>query len=195
MITLRSVIQYEQLSGQSLLQLNGDELDLTLLSYCTLMGEERRIPYDEYRVLEGRSPRLKKKREEALLKELHYISQFRSEPTEQESTTDEENGEKRATLSELGYMLIAKGIDPKFVMDEMEIWMLPHILKSVYSQMREELEDKRLWTFLQLTPHRTQEASLQDLFTFPWEREEIEQKTAKEEAQNIEDIELMKQIQ
>ena len=83
-------------------------------------------------------------------------------------------------------LIVSGGLDPHYVMDELEISDIPALVRALDRRKREGMESQRLWTFLAVAPHidTRKIRTVRDFYVFPWEVEERERKAAEEMDRN-----------
>jgi hypothetical protein len=98
-----------------------------------------------------------------------------------EKKTETEESESPACIKELVSMLVAKGLDVHFALNEMELCEIPLLVDAYEQKRRNDLETSRLWTFIQTSPHLSKKVKQpQDLLHFPWEIEEKKERAKAE---------------
>lgn len=95
------------------------------------------------------------------------------------------------TITDLALSLIAHGINPDFVLDRMDIWLIEPLLKQIANKEQEEQENKRLWAFINLSPYSSKGAKPTDLIIFPWEREKLQKEKELLSKQSTEDFNIL----
>lgn len=172
-LNIRAMCLFEEISSKSVMDI-ADEMDVFQMLYACLVTnneEWSNMSFDVF-TLACQNEKLVK----ALIKEYTkiegYLKQFRI-ATAKEGEEHEDEGASMK-ISDAAYTLIAKlGIDPHYVMYEMELWEFKHYFE-VYEQMqKDELIDKRLWTYIQISPHIDHKKckSPEKMLPFPWEKE------------------------
>ena len=108
-------------------------------------------------------------------KAMDIANQFQSEGKE---------GEKSDRyFSDIAGMIIANGIDANFVLNDMEIYDVDFILKGIDEKRRQDMTERRLWTYLTILPHIDAKKSgltAVKLYPFPWEEESLKQEEAED---------------
>ena len=76
-------------------------------------------------------------------------------------------------MSELAAFLITSGIDPHFVLYEMQLFEIIDYIKALDTKKKEKMENERFWTFWNILPHIDTKKlkKPKDLFRFSWEAE------------------------
>lgn len=173
-LSLRAVCLYEQITARSFSTLDlSDEADVEALSYALwYYATDEAQTLDRWRsALESPSLATHLARElERVLSLLEQLSVQRASASSG-SDGDEKAGYMTPIITRLAYSL---GAD--FVLNQMELWELPHYLESEEQRRRQELEQQRLFTWLSMLPHLSKDSarSAEELLPFPWEAERKE---------------------
>lgn len=180
----KALMMFEKLSGESYFNIN--EVNYVFLLYAMYMVKH---PYLNMTLMDfanifGSNKKVTKQ----LLKEFEeymvYIRQFTSSnKTEVVSGEDKDVEKANTTITDIVmYLITACGIDPHYVMYEMELWEIEPYMKFAEMNKKESLEMDRLWTYLNISPHiDTKKCKSPDkLLPFPWEVKEKKEKQIKE---------------
>ena len=173
-LSLRAVCLYEQITARSFSTLDlSDGADVEALSYALWYYAADEVQtIDRWRVaLE--SPSLATHLARELERVLSLLDQLSVQRTSASSEGDDgaKPGYMTPIITRLAYSL---GAD--FVLNQMELWELPHYLESEEQRRRQELEQLRLFTWLSMLPHLSKDSarSAEELLPFPWEAERKE---------------------
>lgn len=180
----KALMMFEKLSGESYFNIN--EVNYVFLLYAMYMVKH---PYLNMTLIDfanifGSNKKVTKQ----LLKEFEeymvYIRQFTS--NNKTEVVDEEGADAKnahTTITDIVmYLITTCGIDPHYVMYEMELWEIEPYMKFAEMNKKESLEMDRLWTYLNISPHiDTKKCKSPDkLLPFPWEIQEKKEKQIKE---------------
>ena len=180
----KALMMFEKLSGESYFNIN--EVNYVFLLYAMYMVKH---PYLNMTLIDfanifGSNKKVTKQ----LLKEFEeymvYIRQFTS--NNKTEVVDEEGADAKnahTTITDIVmYLITTCGIDPHYVMYEMELWEIEPYMKFAEMNKKESLEMDRLWTYLNISPHiDTKKCKSPDkLLPFPWEKEEHKKKAEQE---------------
>lgn len=165
-ITLKDIIRWEQLTGKSFFNIDySNEDDLEYLLYVCDNSE---VTFDTFKEV-FKSRKVVDKMLKDLNRYLAISSQFM---LKQE---DGKSGEKDTRyMKDVVSFIIVSGVDPHFVMEEMELQDLPPIVKALETKRRISLEDKRTFTYLTMLPHidtSKLKNGMEDILSFPWDSE------------------------
>ena len=180
----KALMMFEKLSGESYFNINEVNyvfllysmymvkhpyLNMTLIDFANIFGSNKKV-----------TKQLLKEFEEYMV----YIRQFTSSNKTEavdEGGADDKNA--HTTITDIVmYLITACGIDPHYVMYEMELWEIEPYMKFAEMNKKESLEMDRLWTYLNISPHiDTKKCKSPDkLLPFPWEIQEKKEKQIKE---------------
>lgn len=180
----KALMMFEKLSGESYFNIN--EVNYVFLLYAMYMVKH---PYLNMTLIDfanifGSNKKVTKQ----LLKEFEeymvYIRQFTS--NNKTEVVDEEGADAKnahTTITDIVmYLITTCGIDPHYVMYEMELWEIEPYMKFAEMNKKESLEMDRLWTYLNISPHiDTKKCKSPDkLLPFPWEIQDKKEKQIKE---------------
>lgn len=113
----------------------------------------------------------------AILKnELDYLAQFNRETSEDVEDVPVEDNEKKVSIAEMAFRLSALWGSHDYIMNKMKLWELEGFLKASEKILQEDMEEKRFWAYLNLSPHfdgkKIKKPS--DILEFPWEKKEVD---------------------
>lgn len=166
-LTIKSIIRWEQLSSKPFTDIDiTSEKDIEMLIYCT---SDMSVPYETYKGI-FESPKIVKKKISDLVSYMSVYAQF--------VPKSDDKGENQY-IRDIASSLIASGIDAHFVFDELELQDLPIITKAIEERKKEDMESKRLFTYLTILPHIDASKlpnGAKDILPFPWD-EEIKKET------------------
>lgn len=126
----------------------------------------------------------------AILKnELDYLAQFSRETSDEIKDVPGEDNEKKVSIAEMAFRLSALWGSHDYIMNKMKLWELEGFLKASEKILQEDMEEKRFWAYLNLSPHfdgkKIKKPS--DILEFPWEAEqrEVERRLEAEKGMEI----------
>ena len=194
-LTLEALVRWEQLRGKPFGRMDyRDAGDVEALLYTTALCAGRvHTTFDLFRKVlprrkEGDAMRA------ALMEAQRVLAQFQRERKEQPAGKEEPAD---CLIGELAAWLVAQGMEARYVMKEMELCDLSLYVEAFRRRRHEELEERRMWVYLQMLPHIDRK-SLPDgersLMLFPWERETMEAEQRNREKEDMRRFEaFMKQ--
>lgn len=177
----KAIMMFEKLSGKSYFELN--EENYVYLLYAMYMVKQ---PYTYMTLIDfanifGTNKKVTKQIIEEFEEYMTYLKQYTdsikntSEENKEDKKEDKNEEKAQNTITDIAMYLITNcGIDPHYVMYEMELWEIEPYMKYVEKNKKETLELERLWTYLNISPHiDTKKCKSPDkLLPFPWEIED-----------------------
>lgn len=174
-LTIKAMCLFEQLTGKSFLAVQDDDL-IDVLYAMFITSNNLKITKKAFEVLlEDR--KVAKWMIDEYTRQSDFDNQlaFFNQKIEE---GDQEEGEKQepVTISELAGAFVSKGIDPRYVMYEMELWEMQMYRTAIELDNRERLEEDRMWTWFTILPHLDKKSasklkSPSDLLPFPWDKD------------------------
>ena len=174
-LNIKSCCMYEQIFGKNFLKMNEVDDVLELMYCCVVVNNPTlMMTYDTFKVFVQDSKVAK-----WLEKEYRKISEFNAQIKKKEPEVDaggeKEEEAQELTMTDIASTLIVKyGIDPHYVMFEMELWEIQAYLTAADVQRKAELVERRFWTYLTIAPHIDGKKikKPEDLVPFEWEKGE-----------------------
>lgn len=178
----KAIMMFEKLSGTSYFNIN--EENYVFLIYAMYMVKH---PYTYMTLMDfakifGTNKKVTKQMLSEFEEYMDYMKQY-SEHTETVNKDINDDVKAETTITDIVmYLITVCGIDPHYVMYEMELWEIEPYMKYAERNKKEELEMDRFWTYLNVSPHiDTKKCKSPDkLISFPWEVEEKKQKQNQE---------------
>lgn len=169
-LTVRAGCLYEKLSGKNFYKVNNEEETLLLTYACYVTTNDTNVTFNTFiKMLEN------KHFANAVLTAYKEISDFTVQLADsgQEETDEEKKDKEEITLTDVASVLIIKnGLNPEYVMDKMAFWEIPSYFKWSEIDYHADMEEKRLWVYMLLSPMLGKEAKgPEKLIQFPWEKE------------------------
>lgn len=177
-LTIKAIIRVEQMLGKPfpLLDYSNTEEVLKLLYCIVLAGSQEVFTFESFCEIAEHEKQLG-----AMLKELEKYNRMLDQFTDASLAEKTDEGEHQVrSMKELAGMLIMAGIDPHYVMNEMELSDIPVLVKALERKKREDMEASRFWTFLTVAPHidTKKVRGAEAYFPFPWEIEKQKKEAA-----------------
>lgn len=174
-INIRACCLFEQLTGKSYFTI-GTYADIIDLIYCSLVAnnESLMMTREVFSTLI-----LDKKVKRWIETQYKDITEFQAQlkglkVKEGEEKGDEEEDNKTMTMTELASTLIVRyGVDPHYVMNEMELWEIEPYFEAIDVQRKNDLITQRFWTYLTILPQIDGKKihGPEDLVPFDWEKD------------------------
>ncbi len=168
-LNLKSIITAEKLLKKSFSEFDFSvEKDLKTLIYSVYVVNEKVFSIDDFENLWN----LKSEKEKMLqfiTTQIKYIQQFEEE-------TNDESTDKVWITNLVNRLITTNRVNQNYILYDMWVWELSDILKAAEEAVKEEMEQKRYWTYLTILPHVDGKKikNPQDLITFSWETKKIE---------------------
>lgn len=180
-LNMKTIMLFEQMSGKSFYCMS--EEDILLMVYCSLViNNNQKITYPRFQQIiknEKIARTLMRKCQE----ELDFISQFEKAFKVAEVKDDiEKTDESVCNLTSIVHALVlSNSIDINYVMNDMSLWEIPVLAKSIEEKTKADMIEKRFWTYLNICPHidGKKVKGPQDLLPFPWEKESKKEESMK----------------
>ena len=172
-LNLKSIILFEKMRNKSFFKM--DEEDYIYLLYAMLFINNADFKF-EYKVFKSVMESDKKFA-------LSMINLYKKETYNKIFDNDEDgesNGEKQSgdtpefRMGNVASSLIIKyGMDPHYVMYEMDVWEINDLLLEAEKHTESEMEEQRLWTYMTMLPHidGSKIGGPSKLLPFPWEKD------------------------
>lgn len=108
-----------------------------------------------------------------------FMEQFKGDDTKEKEVKSESSEDMTMRITDAVMTLIINNkLDPHYVMYEMELWELTPFMEAMDTNYKSEMEEKRLWSFINVMPHIDHKKckSPEQLLPFPWTKEEKKKK-------------------
>jgi len=114
-------------------------------------------------------------------KQTAISSQFQDKKEKTKKPVNDTNKpEKPLYIGKIISVLIMKGLDANYALNDMDICDLPIYLDAYESIMKENLDTQRLFSYMIVSPHLSKKVkSPKDILPFSWELEDIKQEAAR----------------
>ena len=154
-LTVKAICMYEKLSGNSFLDFDLNPSDSLMLAYCILVSHpENKITSTYQEILPVLSnDKVLEPIAMAIRKELEFSNQFVVKK-EAAVSGEQKNEEKHKCISDIVPVLVSDcGLSIEYVMNEMNYNDIESFLEYRESKHQNELEEKRLFTWMMTSPH------------------------------------------
>ena len=190
-LTIKAIVMYEHLIGAPYSEFSATEEELCTLLYCAqCCSGESRVTFEKFKETISLATKATEKLYKDIVRESQFITQFDKIKKEEEvecETEEQSDKHKSICVTDIAAILVVQGgLNPQFVYNDMELWMIPTFIDAISEKERKTLTNDRLWTYLSLFP-RGSFKTPDDMWTFPWEKKEKKKK----EAEELKDIELI----
>ena len=187
-LNMKTILLYEEMSGKSFYEMSAD--DIMLLIYCALIvNNDLTITKKHFDAI-MKNEKIARDLISKCQSELDFIDQFNhneaSEEQEAGGVVMQDN--KLSTI--INMLIVQHGLDINYVMYEMRLWEIAPLVKTIGEKIKEEMTEKRFWTYMTICPHIDNKKikGPEHLLPFPWEKENKKKDAAKfmeENKQNI----------
>lgn len=182
-INIKSCIAYEQITGKSFFDISTAE-DYITLAYCSFVeNNDVKITLGAFKVL-LEDEEVAKWMNASMEKISKFNAQFNKQNNVEPTSGDSDNGDTKMRITDIATSLIIQyNIDIKYVMNDLDIWMIQHLFQTAENVKKNELIEKRMWAYLTILPHIDGKKinSPEKLLPFEWEKEKNNKRTKKEE--------------
>jgi hypothetical protein len=153
-LNIKACCYYEQLSGKSFFQCNTKEDVLNLVyAILTTSNENLKITFPVFvSMLENK--KVSRWVAEQYKKVMAVAQQLQIHKEDQEASEEKEQSGDVMTMMKIASSLIVQHhVDAHYVMYDMALWEIMPFLDMADNVRKQELVDKRFWTFLTISPH------------------------------------------
>lgn len=164
---------YEAMTGKPFLKIQTED-EIKHLFYCSLVFNNEEFETLDYGVFEYlvSDPEVGGWLLGEYVKIGDFIQQFKTDVAEEEEQSEEEGEDKAFFMLEaISGLIVKMGIDPHYVMYDMQQWEIAYYYRVMRDMDRERLTEERLWTYLQILPHVGKKLGTPDkMLPFEWEK-------------------------
>jgi hypothetical protein len=186
-INMKTILLYEEMSGKSFYEVEGE--NVLLLIYCALVvNNDLNITYPHFQII-MKNEKIARELMAKCQSEMDFIQQFIKQDKTPEDGEVEVNKDNK--ISTVIHMLILQNhLDINYVMNDMRLWEIAPLIKSVEEKTKADLVEKRFWAYLNICPHIDSRKikGAEDFLPFPWEKESKKEASLKFMEENKEAI-------
>lgn len=172
----KAIMMFEKLSGVSYFELTDENYVFLIYAMYMVKHPYTYMQFWDFIKIFGNNKKVTKQMITEFGEYMEYLKQYSDTTPKTEENDEGETEEKpKQTITDIvAYLITSCGIDPHYVMYEMELWEIEPFLMCAERKKKEELESERLWTYLNISPHIDTKKckSPEKLIPFPWEKEE-----------------------
>lgn len=189
-LSMKAVLMYEKLTGAVFSDIMDQEQTIIFMYCIFVCSTDLKITFDTFRtMLEGKNFSNKINKEFKRL--WGYTQQFQKAPKKPSETIEETSADTKVTMTEyVNTLVLDYGLDINYIMLHMEFWEIEGLYNAAVSHMQATMEDKRLWTYIQMLPNfdkKHRNMTPEKFLPFLWEKEQSKKK-AEEELQKETEI-------
>lgn len=171
-LTIKACCLFEQMTGKSFFHCETQDDVLHILYAMYVTANDAMTSYKVFlSMLEN------KKLAKSLMKEYNdickYLEQLNLAKKIESYNQGKKDDDEGATITNIASSLVVlHGLDPHYVMNEMQMWEIIPYFEAAETKRKAELVDKRFWTWLTICPHIDSKKikSADQLFKFDWEK-------------------------
>lgn len=186
-LNIKSIINYERLTGRPFSEFRGSEEDVLPLLYCMLVSnndfkrtyqETIQYLFTDEKFVEEINQRL----QQIFLFESQFFNKEEADEKSpsQNSIQNKEESNKVFIHQLVPILVMDCNLDINYVLNEMRYSEIDSYIKYRDDKNKNRLEEKRLFTYLTIMPHiNAKKLSVNELLPFSWEKEEKEKEGLK----------------
>lgn len=186
-LNIKSIINYERLTGRPFSTFTGNEEDVLPLLYCMLVSNndfkrtyQETIEYlfTDEKFVEEINSRL----QQIFLFESQFFNkeEVDEKSPSQNNTPNKEESNKVFIYQLVPILVMDCNLNINYVLNEMHYSEIDSYIKYRDDKNKNRLEEKRLFTYLSIMPHiNAKKLSVNELLPFSWEKEEKEKEGLK----------------
>ena len=165
---------YESMTGKPFLKIQTED-DIRHLFYCSLVfnnDEFSNMGFDVFNILIDDQDVIKWISDE-YMKINNFLVQFKGDVGFEDEGVPEGKEEEKTfyMLDAISALIVKIGMDPHYVMYDMEEWEMSYYYRIMRDMDRERLTEDRLWTYFTILPHVGKKLSgPEKMFPFEWEK-------------------------
>ena len=180
-LNLRAAEIYEKLTNRSYFKIYGVD-DMIFLAYAILVANnDIDFTFETFvKMLEQK--KVANEVVSVMNRMVECQAQYKGDNGEREEGDNEENVKEPRIMDFIKYLIVSNHLDPHFVLYDMEMWELGDYINACNDRRKDELVEKRLFSFLEMSPLRLPKncKGPDDILPFTWEAEEKKKKQEEE---------------
>lgn len=185
-LNIKSIINYERLTGKPFSEFSGSEEDVLPLLYCMLVSnndfkrtyeETIEFLFTDEKFVEEINSRL----QQIFLFESQFFNQEVNKELPSQNNTQNKEESNKVFIHQLVPILVMDcNLAINYVLNEMHYSEIDSYIKYRDDKNKNRLEEKRLFTYLTIMPHiNAKKLTVNELLPFSWEKEEKEKEGLK----------------
>lgn len=185
-MNIKSICYYEKLTGKSFFNLGDDDVLDMLYSIYMVNNPDKYLKRESFFNLLGREDIAK-----YFIRKFSMYGDIMQQFIKDEDTKNipsKDNPEKTIKITDYATTLIIKyGVDAHYVFYEMDVWELNELFEQIDSKLKEDLSQKRFWTYMNIMPHIDTKKCKgpEQLLPFDWEKELIKERKERDLKNNM----------
>ena len=175
---MKSIVMYEAFSGKKFSEIGED--GVFLFMYCVFVcSTGMKITFDMFKSMyEGKKFRKWIDDEfDGIWKFYFQYNEFKAAKQNQ-NDQGSDSGKTATAVSMTDYanaLIFDYGVSADYVMNKMDMWEIEPLFNGAAECMHSEMENKRLWTYIQMLPNmdskKSKNMSPEKFLPFPWEKQ------------------------
>lgn len=175
-LNMKTLMLFEQMGDKSFYNLS--PADFNLLVYCALVSNNSiKVTYGQFELIMT-NQKIAKSLVSKCQEELEFIGQFNPKKGNE---SEGEQGDSGKITDVVNALILNYNLDIDYVMNELKLWELPALVKGMEEKTKADMVEKRFWTYMTIWPHIDNKKikGPEQLFPFPWEKEQKKQDNIK----------------
>lgn len=177
-INMKTILLYEEMSGKSFYEISGE--DMFLLIYCALVVNNDLTFTKAHFDTIIQNEKIAREWITKCQAELDFIQQFEKKVENNNETQVIEDEDNKLT-NIINLLILQHNLDINYVMNDMRLWEIAPLMKTLDDKIKADMAEKRFWTYLTICPHIDGKKikGPEELLPFPWEKENKKQQALK----------------
>lgn len=180
-LSMKSVLMYEKMTGKPFSLMENEE-DIKIFMYCVFVcSTDLRITFPVFcNMLERKKFASKIEIE---FKRIWGFEQQFPHKADEPQESGETVGKELKMTDYINTLVFDYGLSIDYCMNTMDLWELEALYEAAESHMHTDMEDKRLWAYIQMLPHldkKHKNMTPEEFLPFPWNKKEKQKKRENE---------------
>jgi hypothetical protein len=188
---IKSICAFEKLIDKSFFEMADEDIFYLLYAIYITNNPDKPIKQSTFfMMLENKEITKWMITQYSLITEM--CEQFKNNSDDEKKSTNDEPIKARI-MDYASTLIIEYGINPHYVMYEMDIWELSEYFNAIDTKLKKDAINDRFWAYVNVMPHIDTKKckSPQHLVPFEWEKESIKKKQESELKNNMHAINNM----
>lgn len=182
-LTMKAAMMFERISGKNFTGISDSLEDIDLLIYCAFVCSTGiQMTKHTFDIMVGADQKLMNEIAYRFEKMNEFSLQFK-----QNDKPTEEGGEDKTDFSlteAMNTLIFDYGLDADYVLNKMDLWEVECLFKGAEEHFHAQMEDKRLWAYINMLPHidkkHARSFTPSKMMEFPWEKEKNKENAARQ---------------
>lgn len=182
-LTMKAAMMYERISGKNFTGISDDIEDIDMLIYCAFVCSTNiMMTKQAFDTMIASDDKLMEDIAYKFARMNEFSMQF-SRKKDQETGGGEENVDFSITDA-MNTLIFDYGLDADYVLNKMDLWEIECLYKGAEEHFHNQMEDKRLWAYINMLPHidkkHARTFTPSKMMEFPWEKEKNKENAARQ---------------